>query len=435
MIFERFVTLVEGARTWHARRLLQKNNAKVVASRFVQLGNGSRIEIAVPKRKGFKREKVVWVHAASIGEGLAVSGIVRKLFEQFPRRFEVVMTCSSSTALQVVPEAFSDADLEFITFGLVPLDLKRDREAFFEDWMPNAGIFVESELWPGLLSSARRHKVKMLLVNARISPRAFSRWQLLPISRRVFREMLKTFQGIVASSNESAKRIEMILFKEIPVEDLKAVSPCISRNSWLPKCLKDNISERSWVAGSTHEGEEAIVANVHSFLVESGIPNLITFTAPRHVDRIPKIWNELEVIVSNTSTRMIRFSQLHSLENLQGPWLIVVDTLGDLAKLYSLVDIAFVGGSLLKGKERFAHNVFEPRKCGCRRVLQGERTGKVPSFVTQVKSDHKEIASIVRHDLIDKDVVGSPETEFLPCEFEESTTWKMIQAVLETETH
>jgi 3-deoxy-D-manno-octulosonic-acid transferase len=286
----------------------------------------------------------IWVHALSVGEVSSARAMVRAIKRQYP---DGVLIFSASTrsglayAESVVAE---DVDL-LLPF---PFDLYWIVERFIRILRPDLFILVETDLWPNFLASLRRHKVRSLLVNGRISIVSAKKYQR---GRFFFAPLFNIFSKISMQTVLDAERMA-----ELGVSEEKLISlgnlkygvidiPAVNRPEVGPKIPEDRLV---LLAGSTHAGEEEVLLDVYNSLRES-FPDLFLVIAPRDVGRS----KEIAAIAEKRGLRIV----LRSVEGNEAGDLMILDTLGELAGLYSRCGIAFIGGSLVNVG---GHNPLEP---------------------------------------------------------------------------
>lgn len=288
----------------------------------------------------------VWVHAASLGETRAVMPLVRRLTEM---QFEVILTTVTVTAAHMAADDLPEgAHHQF-----VPFDLKPYVARFLDYWKPSLAVFVESEVWPTTIIQLRRRNIPHALVNARMSERSFKRWRQLGF---VSHFLFENVSLCVAQTSEDASR-----FSELGVAgvmnggNLKfdADIPNVDEAELLR--LKASVGQRPvWLAASTHDREELIVAKAHLSLKQH-FPNLLTVIVPRHPARtedLTKAITKLDLTVTRRS--------LHALPDTRTD-IFMVDTIGELGLFYSLVPCSLVGGSLVP---HGGQNPIEPARLG-----------------------------------------------------------------------
>ena len=290
----------------------------------------------------------LWFHAASVGEVQGLQPIIAALHDRFPSRPVVLSTFTptgKAMAQALVPQAGRIFLLPFDLPWIVGKTVRRLR--------PSALIVQETELWPNLFRCLGQLQVPIVLVNGRLSSRSFQRYALIrPFTRRV----LGNVSLVLAQSDSSAQRFQCL---GVPACKVRTVG-----NTNIDRALKQAQSvpphpmapslagRRVLVAGSTHEGEEAILVSVLRRLREP-FPDLCLILAPRHLERVESIVRHVRAAGLSVMPR----SQHSGGTEVCPPEVIVLDTLGELVSLYKLCTVAFVGGSLVPVG---GHNILEP---------------------------------------------------------------------------
>ena len=300
------------------------------------------------------RGPLLWLHAASIGEANSVLALIERVLLERPG-IEILITTGTVAAAQLLGARLpAGARHQF-----VPVDLPYAVERFLDHWQPDLAIWVESELWPNLMLATRRRGVPMLLVNGRMSSRSLARWRLVPTLART---VLGTFALCLAQDEVQAGRFrELGAARAESVGDLKAAAPPLAADPIALTALRQQIGTRPlWVAASTHQGEEEIVAAAHA-KIAAAHPGLLTVLIPRHPIRGLAIAEMLR----RRGLSVARRSAGDPIGADVGVYL--ADTFGELGIFFRLGGIVFVGGSMVR---KGGHNPFEPAQLGCA-ILHG----------------------------------------------------------------
>jgi 3-deoxy-D-manno-octulosonic-acid transferase len=292
---------------------------------------------------------LLWLHGASVGEALSALPLIDWLREQHPR-VGVLVTTATVTSAALLAERLPAPVLH----QFVPVDLPAPVHRFLDHWRPDAIVWLESELWPMLLSRSARRGTPMVLVNGRLSAASHARWRW---ARPVTRTMLAGFRTLLGQSEADAARLADL--SERPVRylgNLKRAAPPLPHDPVTLERLRARAAGRPlWLAASTHEGEEVAAAAVHR-RARAHHPGLITVIVPRHPARGPAIRDALTASGVAVALR----SAGHDLP--AGDGIYIADTLGELGLWYRLVDLVFIGGSLAPIG---GHNPLEPARLGC----------------------------------------------------------------------
>jgi 3-deoxy-D-manno-octulosonic-acid transferase len=310
---------------------------------------------------------LVWLHAASNGEAQSVLVLVEQLLNATPD-LNILMTTGTVTSARIMGDRLPKRAIH----QYVPIDRATWVRRFLDYWRPDAGIWVESELWPNLLIESRRRGVAMALVNARMSEASFSGWRRAPA---LARELLSCFELVLAQDDTIAGRLRELGADPVSVTgNLKlAAAPLPATAGGLIE-LQDMIAGRTvWLAASTHRGEEQIVADTHRNLADR-FPGLLTLLAPRHPNR----GGEVEDLLKRAGLTVARRSRGERITAETDVYL--VDATGLLGQLYRVSPLAFVGGSLVA---HGGHNMLEPAILHCA-VLHGPHVHNFRSIADEL---------------------------------------------------
>ncbi|ETX03104.1 MAG: hypothetical protein ETSY1_01205 [Candidatus Entotheonella factor] len=294
---------------------------------------------------------LLWFHAASVGEVQGLQPIIAELQQRFPA---LSVVCSTFTptgkimAKRLVPSAAS--------VFLLPLDLPWVMGRLMRRLQPQALIIQETELWPNCLRAAARQGVPVIVVNGRLSPRSAKRYRWI---RRLMQQVLSDVTLIMAQTQESAQRFEALgamaqrlkVVGNTNIDRALLAQPDLVVPHALTLLTK---GRRVWVGGSTHEGEEAMLLEAYR-RVRQDHPEVLLVLAPRHLERVDAVVRQIQA----AQFRPVRRSAYDpkTADALTGDAVVILDTLGELASLYGLCTIAFVGGSLVPIG---GHNILEP---------------------------------------------------------------------------
>jgi 3-deoxy-D-manno-octulosonic-acid transferase len=293
----------------------------------------------------------IWIHAVSVGEVLAVSGLVEELRSQLPEH-RIVVSTTTDTGQKLAAAKFGEENVFYF-----PLDFSFAVQPYLKLLQPELIVVAETEFWPNFLRLAYVSGSKIAVVNARISDkslRGYSRFR--PILRRV----LQNVDLFLTQTDADARRLRDI---GAPVERIRvsgnlkfdvplpAPPPIVDR---LREAFKNSGASPVLVCGSTVEGEEPLLLRAFENVLAS-YPKAVMILAPRHPERFGKVAELLE----HLNIRFWRRSAWQG-EAISGG-ILLCDTIGELASIYALADIAFVGGSLVP---RGGHNIIEPAQHG-----------------------------------------------------------------------
>ena len=302
----------------------------------------------------------VWIHAVSVGEVLAVSQLVGELKKANPET-QVYISTTTATGQRLARERFGAERVFFM-----PLDFGFALRSYLRFLRPCLMILAETEFWPNLLHLAKRGGASVAIVNARISDRSFPRYRRL---WRFFKRILGDVDLFLAQTQNDAQRLREIgaTAERVHVSGNLKFDVRSASGSGLADAMRRSRGEDRYiiVCGSTTEGEEELLLDAFRRVLEH-FPSATMVLAPRHPER----FNLVAGLVAESGLRLLRRSAWSATERISGA-VFLLDSLGELAALYGLADIAFVGGSLLPGVG--GHNILEPAQHGVP-VLVGPNT-------------------------------------------------------------
>jgi 3-deoxy-D-manno-octulosonic-acid transferase len=338
----------------------------------LRLARGKELPGRLAERRGIDSSarplgRLLWVHAASVGETTSILPVLAPLLAGVPD-LTVLFTTGTVTAAALLGKRLEPAQRERVLHRFVPLDVPGWVGRFLDHWQPDAAAFLESELWPNLLAACRARHIKLMLVNARLSPRSFARWRRAPAFAR---DLLGAFERVQARSEADAERLRALGAPRVEAPgDLKFAAPPLPVDAAELIRLQGLLADRPvWLAASTHPGEEALVFAAHR-QIAARYPDLLTILAPRHPERGAAIAAEASLLP--VSRRALAEAPPRG----QGVWL--ADTLGELGLWYRLAPIAFVGRSLVP--RGGGQNPLEPARLGCA-IAVGPHTGNFQEHV------------------------------------------------------
>ena len=325
--------------------LQMARHAKYRAGLWQRLG---RIPEHVRRAQG----PTIWIHAVSVGEVLAISTLVKQLRERHPGH-RVFISTTTATGYQLACERFGSDRVFFF-----PLDFAFCIRPYLRALKPALVILAETEFWPNFLHLAAASGAWIAVVNARISDRSFPRYRRFG---GIFRRVLRPVNVFLAQSDEDARRLVDIGAEPSRVHvggNLKfevSAAPDAEIAQRLRKAFTTGGAGPMLVAGSTVEGEEPLLLQA---LEEASVQYLTmaAILAPRHRERFAAVAK----LLADSRWHLVRRSEWNG-EPLFPGTIVLLDTIGELASLYAIADVAFVGGSLVP---RGGHNILEPAQYG-----------------------------------------------------------------------
>jgi 3-deoxy-D-manno-octulosonic-acid transferase len=298
--------------------------------------------------------ELVWIHGASVGETIAVLPLIDALLK-VPNR-TVLLTSGTVTSAKLMAERLPHGAIH----QFVPIDIPSAAARFLDHWKPDVALFVESEIWPNILSAAHARGIKLAMINGRMSARSFKGWRY---ARKTASKLLSLYDLCLAQDDETAARLRMLGANAVQVSgNLKADAPPLPADENKLASLLHAIGNRPiLLAASTHPGEDETILPAYDAL-KAKFPGLLAIIAPRHVERGPQI-------AMLCGTRPVVRRALGA-EPAADTAIYIADTMGELGLFYRVAPFVFMGGSLVP---HGGQNPLEPARLH-RGVLAGPHT-------------------------------------------------------------
>ncbi|MGM0434622.1 MAG: lipid IV(A) 3-deoxy-D-manno-octulosonic acid transferase [Pseudomonadota bacterium] len=302
-----------------------------------------------PERLGYgpvsEASGMLWIHAASVGEVIAATPMVRALREQAPDR-SILITTMTPTGAERVRAAFGDQ----VTHAYIPLDLPWMVNAFIRRVKPAGLVIMETEVWPNLVHACARRGIPVTLANARLSGKSASGYaRVAPLTLPAFRSL----DWIAAQSDADAQR-----FRAMGVRSQQlSVTGSIKYDLDIPEAVRAEAAALRasfgegrpvWIAASTHDGEDDPILAAHRRLLER-YPQALLVLVPRHPERF-------DAVARLAQQQNLTLARRAAADDPSTSQVYLADTMGELLMLFGSADIAFIGGSLI---ERGGHNPLE----------------------------------------------------------------------------
>ncbi|MDP4796819.1 MAG: 3-deoxy-D-manno-octulosonic acid transferase [Rhodospirillales bacterium] len=296
---------------------------------------------------------LVWMHGASIGESLSMLPVIAEIVSR-ANAPTVLVTTGTVTSARLMRERLPEGALH----QFVPVDRIPYVEGFLDHWRPDVALWWESELWPNLVTETHHRKIPMILVNARMSPPSFLRWQRWS---SLARALLGCFKIVLAQSDNDVERFRTLGAADVArMGNMKFAVPALPCDEATLAEIRSRTGLRPmWLAASTHAGEEEIVWQVHQ-KIQNAHPHLLSILVPRHPDRGVEIAEMLRqqgavVAVRSNSEPVTPETNIY-----------LADTLGELGLFFRLSPIVFMGKSLVPAG---GQNTIEPARLGAAIII------------------------------------------------------------------
>lgn len=314
------------------------------------------------ERYGFYRQsaapELLWLHAVSVGETRAAEPLVRALLDAFPEH-SLLLTHMTPTGRETGAELIARFGPRVMQ-AYLPYDLPGASRRFLAHFRPQAGLLMETELWPNLIAAAARTGVPLTLVNARLSQRSQDGYRRIA---GLARQALGDLAAVAAQTPADAARLTALGAREVKVfGNLKFdVAPAPEKLA-LGEAWRSALGDRPvWLAASTRDGEEALILDA---LADAKLPGLLLILVPRH----PQRFAEVGALVEARGLAGARRSRDEFPSARTEVWL--GDSMGEMPAYFAAADLALIGGSLLPFG---GQNLIEAAACGCP-VLVGPHT-------------------------------------------------------------
>lgn len=327
-----------------ARRSLAK---RLAAGKEDPERQDERIGIAsMPRPDG----PLIWMHAASVGESQSMLELGRKLLEERP-----AINCMITTGTITSAKALEGKLPARMFHQYVPVDTRNFVDCFLEHWHPELALFIESELWPALLTRTYDHNIPLVLVNAHMSEKSYRGWRWL---RGMAEVLLNRFEHVLVQDDDSATYMQKLGLepeKTNVIGSLTEGIPPLLHNEVERKSIAASIAGRPiWLAASTHANEEELASKAHKTACRA-FPDLVMLLAPRYPER----GDEIAQMLTDDGWVVAQRSRAQTIENRTDIYL--ADTIGEMGLWYRLAPLSFIGGSLV---EIGGHSPFEPAALG-----------------------------------------------------------------------
>ena len=299
------------------------------------------------------KSKLIWFHAASIGEFKSIIPIIKKLlFDK--KNLEILVTTTTLSSGNLAKIEFKKYDN--VCHRFFPFDLNFLIKKFLKLWKPNHIFLVDSEIWPNLILTAKKKKIPIAIINARLTAKTFNKWMMFPnTAKRVF----NSFDLCLASNNETKNYLKKLNAKNIHFNgNIKLIND-VDESKIKNLNEKFLVLRRFWVAASIHQGEDLFCLKTH-LKIRERYKDIVTIIIPRHIDKNKNI--EALSKKLNLKTQLLNNGD-KILENKE---IIIVNSFGVLQNYFKYAKSVFIGKSMLKKLENEGgQNPIDAAKLKC----------------------------------------------------------------------
>ncbi len=300
-----------------------------------------------------EQSRLLWFHAASIGELNSILPVIQSLNSN--NNLEFLVTTSTYSSGELAKKEFSN--YENIYHRFLPLDVNFLMSEFLKLWKPNVVFLVDSEIWPNLILQIKKQNISLALINARITSKTFNRWNIFIKSAK---KIFGSFDFCQAANTETKHYLERFSCKNIKYNGNIKLANKIKHEDI--KNLNETIltENKFWFAASTHEGEDVLCLKTHINLKKK-FNKILTIIAPRHISRVKKIKNLCDKF-------KLKVQILNDHEIIQNDKeIIIINSFGVLNNYYKFAKSVFIGKSTLtKLKSVGGQNPIDAAKLGCK---------------------------------------------------------------------
>ena len=276
-------------------------------------------------------EKVIMYHGVSVGEVIALENLIKKTRETFPD-YKIVVTTGTKTGQEIAQKKYAEI-ADFITY--FPFDVTICVKSFLDKIRPTVVLIAETELWPTFSEYCKKRGISLYVINGRISDTTFKTYKYLKF---FFKQIFKNYTEILTQSNEDKEKFIAIGAPKDRTSVMKNLKFDVKRAEADIDIGK--INNRIIIAGSTHKGEDEIVLDAFTNLKKE-FNDIKLLLAPRHLTRLESV----KELVEKTK---LEYGQRSLNDTFENKDIIILDTMGELGKMYQICDFAFIGGSFNK---------------------------------------------------------------------------------------
>ena len=317
--------------------------------------------------------KLIWFHGASVGELQSIVPLVEKL-DKNKNINQILITSNTLSSSKVIGKF----KFKKVIHQFFPIDTNFLSKKFLNYWKPSIAFFIDSEIWPNMLSNLKEEEIPIILLNARITKKTFKKWSIFSDFAKT---LFKKFTLCLTSNNESKKFLKKLGAKRIRyIGNLKYAQAEQKVDNLKNNILKFLRSKKVWCASSTHFNEENLCGLIHKKLKKKH-KNLLTIIIPRHINRVEPIKEELTNLNLN-----IHLDEPTSSINKKTD-IYIVNSYGKTKSFYNNCKNVFLGGSIIN---HGGQNPLEAARFGCK-ILHGKNVSnftEIYDFLNKNKISH-----------------------------------------------
>ena len=301
-----------------------------------------------------ENEKLIWFHAASIGELKSIFPVIERINKE-KNIYNFLITTNTLSSGNLANSILKD--VQNIKHRYMPLDVNFLIKNFLESWKPEKIFLIDSEIWPNLIINAKQKKIPIALLNARLTKKSFNRWFKFP---KTAKKIFEIFDLCICSNNETKNFLEKLNARNIKYEGNIKFLSTIDEKKFNNKNDQILSNSRFWIAASIHEGEDLFCIKTHLQL-KKNYKDVKTILAPRHLDRVKKIKSLSDSLGIKTQILNNEDEILNDVE------IIILNSYGMLQNYYKYAKSVFIGKSVIKNLAKDSgQNPIDAAKLNCK---------------------------------------------------------------------
>ena len=301
-----------------------------------------------------ENEKLIWFHAASIGELKSIFPVIERINKE-KNIYNFLITTNTLSSGNLANSILKD--VQNIKHRYMPLDVNFLIKNFLESWKPEKIFLIDSEIWPNLIINAKQKKIPIALLNARLTKKSFNRWFKFP---KTAKKIFEIFDLCICSNNETKNFLEKLNARNIKYEGNIKFLSTLDEKKFNNKNDQILSNSRFWIAASIHEGEDLFCIKTHLQL-KKNYKDVKTILAPRHLDRVKKIKSLSDSLGIKTQILNNEDEILNDVE------IIILNSYGMLQNYYKYAKSVFIGKSIIKNLAKDSgQNPIDAAKLNCK---------------------------------------------------------------------